>query len=367
MPFSDESFAGVIFTLNTISEILPTLFALSEAKRVLKNNGQIYIFVQSNQNNLHIFSPLKSGLTIDGVDNYTYFIDRLPTKKYGPYSFQTQLNVRTQNTDELFIYEQYLPSDQVWEQLFDNLELSVTNKWGGFNFEPFTKNSPVLIYTIQKQNSSHIGNQMFLNQAYDKIAKDYDAFAKMGDYSIPDWLKLNFQKFQNKHPRILDLGCANGLLIKLLNEMNVYPKAYGIDYSKAMVVEAKKTNLYQAVSQVDLSNGIPIVEENLYDMILSFGITEFIKNINPFLTDCNRILRRSGKLFISFELKDTQLNEMRLSMTPEVEYFNYQEQEILDLLSQSSFKVQSSTKQIGYISPSTKQPVNYMLIEAEKV
>ncbi len=84
---------------------------------------------------------------------------------------------------------------------------------------------------------------------------------------------LNFLK-----PNILDLGCANGYLGKVVKEVFKNSSISGVDISPKMIEELKKGGLYDNSIIGDLNAGIPVVEAEIFDIVLALGVFEFIKN-----------------------------------------------------------------------------------------
>ncbi|MCB0419642.1 MAG: class I SAM-dependent methyltransferase, partial [Bdellovibrionales bacterium] len=164
---------------------------------------------------------------------------------------------------------------------------------------------------------------------------------------------------------ILDLGCANGSIAKCLAQIDIKGNLYGVDFSEEMVGAAKKTNLYRSVICADLTNGFPIIEENVFDVVFMLSFLEFIEDPKILLADVYRSLKPGGKVFLTFEaMQNKETLRLRAQSTPEVSYYSTDKESILNLLDGAGLVVESWDEMVGYVSPSTSMPINYFAIVA---
>lgn len=100
-------------------------------------------------------------------------------------------------------------------------------------------------------------------------------------------------KEQGKGKKILDVGCADGLLLEpLIPAFDVY----GIEIAEHLCNTAREKGLN--VLLADLEQGIPF-ESETFDIVVAAEIIEHIADTDFFLSECNRVLKKNGKLILS--------------------------------------------------------------------
>ena len=98
--------------------------------------------------------------------------------------------------------------------------------------------------------------------------------------------------------KILDVGCGGGLLCEPLSRLGA--KITGIDASKNNIEAAK---LHSKEMNLNI-NYIQCSPENLklqdqYDVILSMEVVEHVSDINLFIKNCSKFLKKNGIMFIA--------------------------------------------------------------------
>ena len=98
--------------------------------------------------------------------------------------------------------------------------------------------------------------------------------------------------------KILDIGCGGGLLCEPLSRLGA--DVVGIDASEKNIkiakIHAKKSNLdikYYCASPENF------VSKSNFDVILNMEIVEHVDNVNIFLKESTKFLRKSGIMFIA--------------------------------------------------------------------
>lgn len=135
-----------------------------------------------------------------------------------------------------------------------------------------------------------------LMDAYKDWAQDYDtdtvknfgyvahiASARALDDVLPD-----------KTAKILDAGAGTGLVGEELAKMG-YNQLDALDYSKEMLVEAGKKNVYHNLIQADMSQPLKI-DDNAYDAVVCTGTFTFGHVDASAFNELVRITRPSGKI-----------------------------------------------------------------------
>lgn len=114
-----------------------------------------------------------------------------------------------------------------------------------------------------------------------------------------------------KGDKVLDVGCGNGVLFPLIEEL-IGPngKIYALDPAASMIARAKSlypqyTNIEYIVHPIENAD----IGKDRYDSILCFAVFPHIDNKELALNLFRKALKKSGKLYI-FHLSDTKsLNE----------------------------------------------------------
>lgn len=99
-------------------------------------------------------------------------------------------------------------------------------------------------------------------------------------------LSLDVCNDYSKTSKILDVGCATGETLKLL-EQNNFTNIYGVDNSKSMIKH------YTGSGKILLSENFP-VDTGTFDVILMNWTLHFIKDKTKYLTDVFNGLNNDG-------------------------------------------------------------------------
>ena len=119
---------------------------------------------------------------------------------------------------------------------------------------------------------------------------------------IKDNLINDFDLKNKKKPlqglKILDIGCGGGLLSEPLARLGA--KVTGIDPIKRNI-EIAKHHLKKSKLNVKYYNFSPerFKSNNKYDVILNMEIVEHVQNIDLFIKQSSKFLKKSGTMFIA--------------------------------------------------------------------
>ena len=110
-------------------------------------------------------------------------------------------------------------------------------------------------------------------------------------------LNLNSSK-PLKELKILDIGCGGGLLCEPLNKLGA--TITGIDASKNNIEVAK---LHSKEMNLDIKY-IHCSPENLnlqneYDVVLAMEVVEHLLDINIFMQNCSKLIKKNGIMFVA--------------------------------------------------------------------
>ena len=129
---------------------------------------------------------------------------------------------------------------------------------------------------LGKQTAIH--EQVLNTQSTDELMDLYEDWAARYDqdvnetwgYSGPErtlfWLR---HYLAPEGARVLDAGCGTGLVAVAVSEGG-FNRIDGIDYSKAMLAEAAKKNVYQQLQQMNMNTALPI-DAGAYDGVTCVG------------------------------------------------------------------------------------------------
>ena len=99
--------------------------------------------------------------------------------------------------------------------------------------------------------------------------------------------------------KILDVGCGGGLLCEPLNRLGA--TITGIDASNDNIevakLHSKEMNLnikyiHTAPENLDLKN-------NTYDALLCMEVVEHLKDVNLFIENCSKLIKKNGIMFVA--------------------------------------------------------------------
>ena len=146
-----------------------------------------------------------------------------------------------------------------------------------------------------------------LDDAYGKWASlyDRDTLDGMGYVGPQIAASMLDQHLDAKASRVLDAGCGTGLVGMMLNKMG-YENVDAMDYSKAMLAEAEKKEVYSKVFQEDMNKELAIADDT-YDATICVGTFTYA-HVGPHAFDeLIRVTRPGG--YICFTIRDGAYQE----------------------------------------------------------
>lgn len=182
--------------------------------------------------------------------------------------------------------------------------------------------------TAQYYNESHDGK--FVKCMYNEILKQVLSFP---------------------NTNILDLGCGNGNILKLLEE-KTKSNLYGLDLSDNMIAEAKKRLNKNAVLTVGDSEKLPY-ENNKFDMIICNASFHHYPHPGLVLQEIKRVLKYNGVFILGDPTFPCNLIlkifNYSLKYSDSGDYKLYSKKEITNLLSKFNFTIENF-KMLNYRS-----------------
>jgi 2-polyprenyl-6-hydroxyphenyl methylase / 3-demethylubiquinone-9 3-methyltransferase len=110
-------------------------------------------------------------------------------------------------------------------------------------------------------------------------------------------LKINDEK-PLKKLKILDIGCGGGLLCEPLNRLGA--EIIGIDASRENI-EVAKLHAKEMNLNIEYKQCLPekLDLENEFDIILNMEIVEHVSNVDLFIQNCSKLIKKNGIMFVS--------------------------------------------------------------------
>jgi SAM-dependent methyltransferase len=140
-----------------------------------------------------------------------------------------------------------------------------------------------------------------------------------------------------KNCLVLDVGCGNGIFLKL------YRNAVGADANAFMVEDCLKAGLRAKRGDI---HDLCAFESASFEGVLLSHVLEHVRE--PALHEVYRVLKPAGKLLI-----EVPINEAGFNSNP-THVHRFTEEELLSLVSSSGFKIVKS----GYIMPFFKSYIH---------
>lgn len=110
-------------------------------------------------------------------------------------------------------------------------------------------------------------------------------------------LRSLIQNIRFEKGKLLDVGCGGGLLTESLPYYYPNGKIFGCDVSKTAISYAKKLGSGKVEYGV-IKNRIFPYKDNSFDVCICFDVLEHVPDVDFFLTEIKRVLKKNGKFFL---------------------------------------------------------------------
>ena len=114
--------------------------------------------------------------------------------------------------------------------------------------------------------------------------------------------KIEFPLFQRlglveQNQDMLEIGCGSGYGAELLSTL--HPTSYiGVDLMGEQINLAKKRDILGAIFKVQDASNLMEIPDSSKDTVVIFGVLHHIPSWREVLSECHRVLRRGGRVFI---------------------------------------------------------------------
>jgi ubiquinone/menaquinone biosynthesis C-methylase UbiE len=130
-------------------------------------------------------------------------------------------------------------------------------------------------------------------QIWNKIAQEFNVTRQY------IWSELKgLKKYAKPGMKVLDVGCGNGRLLKLLKEKKI--EYFGIDNSKELIKKAQKNygkDKFKVADALEIPYG-----DNSFDLVYTIAVLHIIPSQTlrlKFLKEIERILKKNGTLILT--------------------------------------------------------------------
>lgn len=158
-------------------------------------------------------------------------------------------------------------------------------------------------------------------------------------------LKFSNMVVKNKDELILEAGCGNGRIVRYYHDKKY--KIIGIDFVKEAIEKINSVN-----PMIDAREGNILrldFNDEYFDVILAFGLYHNFNSddISVALNETNRILKKGGKICVSFRSDNIQeliidyLNRDKSLKNKQFHKMNLKKSEFKELLESHGFKIES--------------------------
>jgi len=194
---------------------------------------------------------------------------------------------------------------------------------------------------------------MTVRALYDAVASKYDAAVAESKYVGPAWLVGVLPGVQEAI-NVVDFGCANGNLGRLLRRR--FPAAYisGFDVSELMIAEARREGSYDELFVHDLNLPVTHLADGSVNFVVALGFVEFLADTAAFLAEVSRVLAPSGEFVLSFQehWPDRANLAPKITRSGNVVHTAYSLPEVEALFSPFPLSVRSMESTTAYVSRS---------------
>lgn len=134
------------------------------------------------------------------------------------------------------------------------------------------------------------------------MKKKLDYFTTLLERAPAGWALIRaneikaLEKIKFKHP-ILDVGCGDGLVARLILKNQDSKFDWGIDISRREIEKAKRSKSYKKCMVADVYN-LPFPNE-IFKAVFSNSVIEHLKLLDRALSESYRVLKPGGELVIT--------------------------------------------------------------------
>lgn len=111
-------------------------------------------------------------------------------------------------------------------------------------------------------------------------------------------------------PRILDIGCASGIICRLASMKKNIKEIYGVDVCKKIIKKAKKLNKYNTNIKFSIGFAEELkFKDNYFDSVILGETLEHVFDEKEAIKEAHRVLKLNGKIIITVPYKGKISNQ----------------------------------------------------------
>lgn len=129
------------------------------------------------------------------------------------------------------------------------------------------------------------------------LFKNYFKYLYKQAYELNEQNIISALKLFTSHPKILDIGCWDGVQTKVWQRAAQTKFVYGLESIRSAALEAQKNGINVQVYKAD-KKGWPY-KDNSFDCLISNQVIEHLSSVDNFLSECYRLLKPNGILITS--------------------------------------------------------------------
>lgn len=178
-------------------------------------------------------------------------------------------------------------------------------------------------------------------KSYGKIANNYDNSYE-GQFTFTFNQKLAEIVQIPKGGRLLDVGCGNGRLLKMLRRTQAF-EGYGTDISEDMV-QAAGRDLPDMTFRTAPADRLPFGND-FFDVVTVCAAFHHFSNVEAFAREAHRVLTPGGKLYIAEVYYPRFLRALVnpfIGLHPSGDVKLYSPKEIEQLLNKNDFTIEQT-------------------------
>jgi predicted TPR repeat methyltransferase len=176
--------------------------------------------------------------------------------------------------------------------------------------------------------------------------------------------------------KVLDVGIGTGQSVEKLAELGC--EICGVDISERMLKLTRSKFSVFELHQGDLDQGLPMLQERLFDIVMAVGVLEFVQDIDKTLRLLSSHLKPQGWLCFTFEefIPGHELQKDRQSPSgpgainsPDSTLFLHHRQsveEIQQIIANSGLKWVEQKRFQAYLKSEKLIPMFYRVVLAQK-
>ena len=127
-------------------------------------------------------------------------------------------------------------------------------------------------------------------------------------YRGPEILREAFRNVCNLRGRVftfecaLDLGCGTGLVAKAMKDH--VARFVGVDLSRAMIVETKRTGLYDRLAMAEIGTFLRDEPDETCDIVIAADVFVYVGDVADVFEHAHRVLRPKGLFGFSLQANE---------------------------------------------------------------